>query len=70
MSISVPVHATDATRCEALGPVLISMIMSRFADGCLHLKGDSKYVCSLLDGATRSLDVHLYNCTEVVKDVL
>lgn len=28
--LSVPVYASDATRCEALGPALASLIMSRF----------------------------------------
>lgn len=62
-SISVPVSASDATRCEALGPILISMVMSRFAGGSVHLKGDSKYVCNLLNSSSRSTDVHLYNCS-------
>ena len=62
-SISVPVIASDATRCEALGPVLISMLMSRFAGGCLTLRGDSKYVRNLLNCETSSQDVHLYNCS-------
>ena len=69
-SISVPVIASDATRCEALGPVLISMLMSRFAGGCLTLRGDSKYVCNLLNCETSSQDVHLYNCSQLVRDML
>lgn len=30
VKLSVPVYASDATRCEALGPALASLIMSRF----------------------------------------
>ena len=69
-SISVPVLASDATRCEALGPVLISMLVARLGGRCLHLKGDSKYVCGLLDNVHRTVDIQLYNCAQLVKDVL
>jgi hypothetical protein len=57
VSVSVPVVADDATRCEALGPVLISLLLSRLARGLVDLKGDSKYVCGLLDGTYRAEDV-------------
>ena len=70
MSVSVPVSASDATRCEALGPVLISLLLARFPAGYVHLQGDSKYVCDLLSGIHTATDIHLSNCCELVKDVL
>lgn len=70
LSVSVPVRASDATRCEALGPVLISLLLSVLNRGYICFKGDSKYVCGLLDSTYRSDDVQLYNCSEIVRDVL
>ncbi len=45
-----PVAVGDATRCEAYGPVLLSLLLARLPGSYLTLSGDSKYVCGLLDG--------------------
>lgn len=41
VKLSVPVVASDATRCEALGPALAALIMSRFTVGHITMCGDS-----------------------------
>ena len=41
LKLSVPVYATDATRCEALGPALAALVLSRFAIGNVQFYGDS-----------------------------
>lgn len=70
VSVSAPVSTDDATRCEALGPVLICLLLSRLGPGYVHVYGDSKYVCGLLDGQYKASDVQLYNCSEIVRDTL
>lgn len=53
----VPVSATDATRCEALGPPLIALLLSRLPQYKVIVHGDSLYVCKLLDSAVFTSDI-------------
>lgn len=45
---AVPVFATDATCCEALGPALASLLMTRLPTGPVIFRGDSMTVVRLL----------------------
>ena len=46
LTASIPVSGHDATRVEALGPLLIALLLSQFPRGSLYLYGDSKFVCN------------------------
>lgn len=47
-TFAVPVFATDATRCEALGPALASLLLTRLPVGPVRFRGDSMSVVRLL----------------------
>ncbi len=61
--LSVPVYASDATRCEALGPALAALVLARFGRGQVYFKGDSKTVVSLLRQEYLPSDIWLYNAS-------
>ena len=45
---AIPVYATDATRCEALGPALAALLLARLPWKFVRFKGDSHTVVRLL----------------------
>ena len=47
-TFSVPVRTSDACRTEALGPVLLALIVSLMPTGMYHFYGDSQVVVGLL----------------------
>jgi hypothetical protein len=47
-TFSIPVFATDATRCESLGPALASLLLTRLPKGPVVFRGDSLTVVKLL----------------------
>lgn len=63
LKASVPVYATDATRCEALGPALAALLLERLQWTEVTLKGDSMTVVRLLRLECLPEDVWLYNAT-------
>ena len=69
-TFSVPVSTPDATRCEALGPPLIGLLVSRLPFKYFRLFGDSLYICKLLDQSVFTDDIQLYNCVELFKDCM
>lgn len=48
LEVSVPVYASDASRCEALGPALAALLLSRVGWTSVKLRGDSLLVVKLL----------------------
>ena len=48
LAASIPVYATDATRCESLGPAIASLLLSRLPVKRVEFKGDSMTVVRLL----------------------
>jgi hypothetical protein len=48
LQASVPVYASDATRCEALGPALAALLLDRLQWSEVTLRGDSMTVVRLL----------------------
>lgn len=69
-SFSVPVHASDATRCESLGPALSALLLSRFPHCKVWFQGDSMHVCRLLRKEDLPKDVWLFNATSITLDIL
>ena len=68
---SVPVSAADATRTEALGPALASLLLSGwFSVARVCFKGDNSYVVGLLDHSRHPRDIFFFNCIELTRDVL
>ena len=63
-------YASDATRCEALGPALASILISRFCGCNVWFEGDSAVVCKLLRQEALPSDVWLYNATQITLDML
>ena len=45
---AIPVYATDATRCEALGPAIASLLLARLCWRHVIFRGDSMTVIRLL----------------------
>ena len=71
MTFSVPVSASDATRTEALGPALASLLLAAwFSPSRVCFRGDSSYVVGLLDRSRRPTDIFFYNCLELTRDML
>ena len=71
VSFSVPVTAADASRTEALGPALASLLLvAQFSASRVHFRGDSAYVVGLLDRSWRPRDIFFYNCIELTRDML
>ena len=70
LEASVPVHTGDATRCEALGPALASLLISRLGRCDVWFEGDSAVVCRLLRKEILPTDVWLYNATSITLDML
>ncbi len=70
LKAAVPVYATDATRCEALGPALASLLLSRLPWKHVRFKGDSHTVVRLLRQEFQPQDIWLYNATQITLDVL
>ena len=60
-------HATDATRCEALGPAIAALILARLP---VLFEGDSLTVCKLLRRELMPSDIWLYNSTAITHDLL
>jgi hypothetical protein len=69
-SFSVPVQATDVTRCEALGPALASLLVARLPGGPLLFQGDSFTVVRLLRKEFFPTDIWLYNATQIALDMV
>ncbi len=67
---AVPVYASDATRCEALGPALAALLLARLPRKCERFKGDSHTVVRLLRQECLSHDIWLYNATQITLDLL
>ncbi len=67
---AVPVYASDATRCEALGPALASLLLARLRTCKVWLQGDSLTVCRLLRKEVVPEDVWLFNATSITLDML
>jgi hypothetical protein len=63
LQASVPVTASDATRCEALGPALASLLLARLPQGKVCFKGDSHTVVRLLRRECLPQDIWLFNAT-------
>lgn len=56
-TFSIPVTAPDATRCEALGPPLIGLLVARLHYTYIRLFGDSLYICKLLENSVQTDDI-------------
>lgn len=70
LTASIPVSADDATRCEALGPVLSALLLARFPGSTVTFRGDSATVCKLLRREVVPSDIWLHNCTALTHDLL
>ena len=71
VSASVPVKGTDATRVEALGPHLATLLVTtQHPMGRFAFFSDSAYVVNLLVATTVPCDLYLFNCRELTKDLL
>ena len=70
VTAAVPVAANDATRCEALGPALASLLLARFPGSSVRFEGDSMMVCKLLRRELLPKDIWLYNSTSITHDML
>ena len=69
----MPVAASDASRAEALGPPMASLLLVAAAPrsrGRVTFTGDSSSVVNLLERAAPTEDLFLFNCRELVTDVL
>ena len=70
VSFSMPLSAADATRTEALGPTLASLLLAGwFSVAQVCFKGDSSYVVRLLDRIRRPRDIFVFNCIELTSNV-
>lgn len=69
-SFSVPTKTKDAQRTEVLGPTLAALVSSTMAGGQFWIEGDSQYVIGLLDKRYLPNDMFLYNCVELVRDLM
>ena len=70
---SIPVCASDAHRAEALGPAVAALLIVTAAPrarGRVMFRGDSAQVVRLLERSAPLSDLFLYNCRELVTDLL
>ena len=70
---SIPVRASDAHRAEALGPAVAALLIVTAAPrarGRVLFCGDSAQVVRLLERLAPVSDLFLYNCRELVTDLL
>ena len=70
LKAAVPVFASDATRCEALGPALAALLLARLPWKFVRFKGDSHTVVRLLRQECRVDDIWLYNAIKIALDLL
>ena len=69
----VPVRATNSSRAEVLGPALASLLLAVAgprARGQVTFTGDSQAVVDLLHCSVLTEDLFLFNCHELVMDML
>ena len=69
-TFSVPISAYDAQRTEALGPALGSLLVSTLNISRVIFIGDSKYVVGLINREFHAHEMFLYNCIQLVFDLL
>ena len=70
VSCSIPVVAGDATRCEALGPPLLALLLSLLPMGSVVMHGDSLFVCNHLNYVRKPQDVWIFNCCQLFYDLM
>ena len=71
ITASVPVHARDATRTEALGPPIAALLLSTLPPTShYHFIGDSRFVVDMFTGRTSPADVFYYHCRELACDLM
>ena len=69
VSFSVLVYAPDATRMEALGPALASLLLVAWiSPSRICFRGDSPYVVGLLEYSRHPCNIFYFNCLELTRD--
>ena len=69
-SFSLPTKTKDAQRTEMLGPTFGALICSTFTGRHFRVEGDSSYVMGLLGRQYLPNDMFLFNCLELIRDLL
>ena len=71
LQAAVPILGSDATRVEALGPLLAALLLTGLLDpGPVAFHGDSAHVVRLLVGEDDPRDLHLFSCVSLTRDLL
>ena len=70
LSVGVPVLAHDASRAEALGPALAALLLQALPAKPVVFEGDSWFVVQLLNREAPARDIFLFNCSELVFDLV
>ena len=71
LTASVPVQACDATRTEALEPLIAALMLSILPTmSHYHFIGDSTFIADMFTGRSRSADLFYYYCHELACDLM
>ena len=69
--VGIPVSATDATHTEALGPAFACLLLNSWFSTCtVAFFGDSQHIVDLLASTWCHMDLFLFTCVELARDLL
>ena len=71
IAASIPVHARDATRTEALGPPIAALLLSTLPPTShYHFIGDSRFVVDMFTSRTSLADLFHYHFRKLACDLI
>ena len=70
LQASIPVWATDATCMEALGPPFVALLLRTPPPSDVLFISNNNTVVDCIASRTSPLDIFLYHCTELCRDLL